>query len=119
MGREAMELAAGSERKRWRRHGERAWRGILEQHRRSGMSIEAFCAREGISRSSFGRWRARLGGVAQGTAAERVEAIGPGGDPRAVGFVDVGELRTDGVAAEPVEIRLELGGGIVVTIRRG
>lgn len=118
MGREAIELPAGGERKGRPRRGERAWRGILEQHRRSGMSIEAFCAREGLSRASFGRWRARLGRLAQDTAAESAEAI-PGGEPHAVGFVDVGALRTDGVAAEPVEIRLELGGGIVVTIRRG
>ena len=119
MSREAIELPAGGERKRQQRHGERGWRAILEQHRRSGMSIEAFCAREGLSRASFGRWRARLGGVARDTAIDRAEAIGPGGEPRAVGFVDVGVLRTDGVTVEPVEIRLELGGGIVVTIRRG
>jgi len=34
------------------------------------------------------------------------------------GFVDAGMLRMGGVS-EPVEMRLELGGGIVVTIRRG
>ena len=48
MGREGIELPAGGERKGRPRCGERAWRGMLEQHRRSGMSIEAFCAHEGL-----------------------------------------------------------------------
>ena len=97
-----------------------SWSGV--QYWRSYASIKRLATRadaEGLSRASFGRWRARLGGVARDTAIDRAEAIGPGGEPRAVGFVDVGVLRTDSVTAEPVEIRLELGGGIVVTIRRG
>jgi hypothetical protein len=33
------------------------WRLALEEHRRSGLTIRAFCSREGISEPSFYGWR--------------------------------------------------------------
>jgi len=106
--------------KAWQRHGEQAWRTLIERQRASGMSIQTFCEREGVSRSSFGRWRSLL--AKRATGAQRLEECTVGehaavAAPRS-GFVDAGMLRMGGVS-EPVEVRLELGGGIVVTIRRG
>lgn len=106
--------------KAWQRHGEETWRAMIERQRASGMSILAFCEREGVSRSSFGRWRSLL--ARRATGAQRLEECTVGeraavAGPRS-GFVDAGMLHMGGVS-EPVEMRLELGGGIVVTIRRG
>lgn len=39
---------------------ESAWRQRLQRHSTSGLSISAFCAREGVSCSSFQSWKRRL-----------------------------------------------------------
>lgn len=39
---------------------EAQWAELIEAHRRSGMTIEAFCRQERIGRSSFTRWRGQL-----------------------------------------------------------
>lgn len=39
---------------------ERAWQQRLRRHSTSGLSISAFCAREGISAASFYAWKRRL-----------------------------------------------------------
>ena len=120
MNEETGSVATEVKRKSWRRHPEQAWRAMIEGHRRSGMSIEAFCAREGVSRSSFGRWRSLIAARAGGASDEIVAADKSSAFDarRGGGFVDAGVLHA-GATNEPVEIRLELGGGLVVTIRRG
>lgn len=47
---------------------EAQWAELIEAHRRSGMTIEAFCRQERIGRSSFTRWRGQL---AANSAADR------------------------------------------------
>jgi hypothetical protein len=75
------------------------WREILARHGRSGLSIEAFCARESLSRSSFHRWRERLA----------VAGAVPGS------FV---ELTAPSVSApSPWTVELELPAGIVLRVR--
>lgn len=37
------------------------WRAVFERHARGGLSIAAFCRAEGISESSFYRWKRMLG----------------------------------------------------------
>lgn len=39
---------------------ERAWRQRLQRQASSGLSIPAFCAREGVSCASFHTWKRRL-----------------------------------------------------------
>ena len=39
---------------------ERAWRQRLQRQSTSGLSITAFCAREGVSSTSFHAWKRRL-----------------------------------------------------------
>ncbi len=39
---------------------ERSWRQRLQRQFASGLSIPAFCAREGVSSSSFHAWKRRL-----------------------------------------------------------
>ena len=78
------------------------WRGILSRFRRSGLSVEAFCARESLSQSSFRRWQARL------AAADRA--------PKPGSFVELG------VPAPPATpsswtVELELPDHTVLRIR--
>jgi hypothetical protein len=41
-------------------HLERTWRQRLQRQSSSGLSIPAFCAREGVSSASFRAWKRRL-----------------------------------------------------------
>jgi len=77
------------------------WRAIMARHEASGLAGEAFCAAEGIGSSAFWRWRRRL--------AEEDAQSGNGGPV----FV---ELSGTGAAAWDAE--LELGGGVVLRVRR-
>ncbi len=39
---------------------ERYWRGVIRKHRASGLSVSAFCRKDGLSACSFYRWRRKL-----------------------------------------------------------
>ena len=78
------------------------WRSIMARHEASGLSCEAFCAAEGIGRSAFWRWRRRLG-------AEDAARAGNGGPM----FVEL-----SGAGASAWDAELELGGGVVLRVRR-
>ncbi len=102
---------AGS--KRVRRNVEQ-WREILARQGQSELGVEQFCAQEGLSRSVFNRWRARLKAESQSAPAmNRARA------PRATGaFIEVGALASRSASAAATTIRLELGAGMVLTIQR-
>jgi putative transposase len=96
--------------------GEAVWRELLARFDRGDESVDAFCEREGLSKSTFNRWRSR--GITPraptAAAASRVT-------PTSAGFVDLGALRgsASGAEAGRLEITLELGGGITLRVVRG
>lgn len=100
---------------------EAAWRSRLLRHAQSGRTIAAFCRDESVSTASFHIWRAKLA-AASGNAANPAQ-------PAA--FIDLGAIaNTAGVTsiahppasaptpAAGIDIRIDLGGGIVLTITR-
>ena len=104
------------------------WRAEQQRQEKSGLSVTAFCRREGVAESTFYQRATRL------TSGKR-EACGLGAKPvtqERVRFIDAGPMviaapgeRVVGVqreaAGEPaagVEVRLELGGGLVLYVRR-
>lgn len=87
------------------------WGELMDRQRASGLSVTDYCQREGLSRSVFTRWRARLS--ARATRAVKRVAVGKA-RPAPASFVEVGEL-----IGAPCTLRLELGGGVVLTIERG
>jgi transposase-like protein len=101
------------------RRSEKTWRGIFARQRSSGMTVEEFCRAEGIGRSTFNRWQMRLhsrdslAGRARSAQADTVPP--PESGDR---FIDAGEMRVDNASAT-IEIRLDLGDGVLLTIRRG
>jgi hypothetical protein len=96
------------EQKRRRRLGAVAWRGLLTRQGQSGMPVEQFCRSEGVSAGSFYRWRTKLAGGA-GKAVVSVPA-----EPKSA-FVELGRMSE---ARGRVEVRLELGDGLVLTVVR-
>lgn len=100
--------------KRRRHLGEQAWRELFERFGAAKLGIEEFCRREGVCRSSFNRWRARL----QATTVRPAPAR-PRGDKQAAPFVDLGVLGASaGAAAGGIELRIELGGGVTLVLAR-
>ena len=100
---------------------EATWRDHLARHAASGKSIAAFCRDEAISAGNFYAWRSKLrDGVAERSLA-----------PPGATFIDLGAVssaipnESPGHALTPaplamsgIDIRIDLGGGVVLTIAR-
>ena len=103
-----------------RRLDEQSWRAVLVRFDGAAMTVEEFCRREGLTRSSFARWRSRLRTDPLRTPALAVAksaALAP-----KPSFVDLGLL---GAAASvpaaehaALDLRLELGGGLSLHLVR-
>jgi transposase-like protein len=87
---------------------ERYWRGVISKAARSGLSIRAFCAEEGVSTGQFYIWRRKL---KAGRQAKRSGARRSGGPTFA--------LVSDGAEGEPAGIELVLSGGRRLRISKG
>jgi hypothetical protein len=94
---------------------EAAWRSRLQRHVQSGKSVAAFCKDEAVSTASFHLWRSKL-----------AAADGRGAEPaRPVDFIDLGAIKNT-VGVTPTapasnsgfDVRIELGGGIILTITK-
>jgi len=97
-----------------RRVGAEVWRERVAKFADSGLTVRAFCAREGISIWSFNRWRSRLAGVdAASASAQR------NGATASDSFVALGTLSGPRSQPERFELRLDLGGGITLHLVRG
>jgi hypothetical protein len=98
---------------RRRRQDASAWREILSRYAQSGLTVEAFCRGEGIGVWSLYRWRSRLGAAAE---ADETVAVAPSHDKAPAGFIDLGALSSSN---SRFEVRLDLGGGVLLQLVRG
>ena len=99
-----------------KRRSESTWREIVGRQEQSGLSVQAFCEREGIKAVSLYGWRSRLRRGLQ-------EASAPSGGPRKARsekptgeFIDLGALSS---IPSRFEVRLDLGGGVLLHLIRG
>ena len=80
------------------------WQERLESFQSSGLDIDVFCLQEGISRSTFYRWKDRLkAGIPEEMLAEK-EARERAESAEGAAFVPIT------LKASPVEIELPNGG---------
>ena len=104
-----------------RRLDEASWRAVMQRFAASAASVGEFCTREGLSDSAFYRWRARLATDQTPSVVARSTSRSPApvATPSSSGFIDLGRL---GVpprdAGAGLELRLDLGGGVVLQIVR-
>lgn len=101
-----------------RRHlSAQAWREVFRRFEGSGDSVVGFCKREGLNTSSFHRWRQRLALTAKASTAPE-----PGGSTRqsaVASFIEMGSMAAASAAAGRLEVRLDLGAGLVLHVVRG
>lgn len=114
---EAFGGITGNQGNKRRRLNERAWRDLFKRFDGAGLTVEAFCKAEGLSPSSFNRWRSRL---PMRTGAAAATAVSASGDRQlAPSFVDLGLLGAAGTANPAgLKLRLDLGGGLSLTLVR-
>jgi len=99
---------------------EALWRERIARQEASGKTIAVFCLEEGVGKSTFSNWRRRVRAAEVAVAAQKPSAV-------AAAFLDLGGLKAMGShggdrvpyeSAGAFEVRLELGGGVVVHISR-
>jgi putative transposase len=106
---------------RTRRHlSAQAWREVFGRYDGSGESVTGFCKREGLHMSSFRRWRQRLAPMAPTPITTQP------GEPREAkrqapeaSFIEMGAMGAANDSTGRLELRLELGGGLVLQLVRG
>ena len=80
------------------------WQERLESYKASGLEIDVFCLKEGVSRSTFYRWKKQLeGGIPESMVAEKA-ARDRAESAEGAAFVPIS------LKASPVEIELPNGG---------
>ena len=99
------------------RRSESAWREIVERQVQSGLTVPEFGEREGIKTASLYGWRSRLREGSQSPAAPPAVPKRPKpSEFPSSGFIDLGSL---GTSSSRFEVRLELGGGVLLHLVRG
>jgi hypothetical protein len=88
-----------------------AWPAMVSRFAGSGMTPEAFSQQQRVSLASLKHWQAQLQQASPGKTTVMTSA-----QPPRAGFVDLGSLQ--GSEAR-VELRLDLGGGVLLTLSRG
>ena len=97
-----------------RRRSVETWGELVARQARSGLSVQAFCRQERLNTWTFYGWRSRLRGR---TARAETAAVGGSRETEpTAGFIDLGAL---GSSSPRCEIRVDLGGGVVLQVVRG
>jgi transposase-like protein len=98
---------------RVQRRSVETWRELVARHDRSGLSVQAFCRQERLNAWTFYGWRSRL---RKSAAVVEDRVVVREQNRETPGFIDLGAL--SGVSSR-CEIRLDLGGGVVLQVVRG
>lgn len=99
---------AGRRKGKWSRRSQNEWRSLLARYDGSGLGVAEFCRREAISAASFYRWRKPLSDGFSG---------GDGSDTTAA-FVDLGVLNSASSPRPRLDLKLELGEGLILHLVR-
>ncbi|MEI6181422.1 MAG: hypothetical protein WCP31_11755 [Chloroflexales bacterium] len=101
---------AGNIKGKGARRGKGEWRLLLAKFSASGLGVQGFCQSEGFSEASFYRWRAKL--------SEAVDCGDVVVRERAASFVDLGALNSGPSPRPRLDLKLDLGDGLVLHLVR-
>ena len=96
-----------------KRRSAQFWLAAVSRFAQSGLTEDAFCEREGLGVKLFHRWRSKRGRVVARTLTDKAS---PRIASASAGFVDLGSLKS---ASARLEMRLDLGGGVLLHVVRG
>lgn len=117
----AMKLTAKTSRQQRTAEG---WRAVLLEFKTSGLSVTEFCARQGLSKSCFYRWKSAVEAEHSGHDGLSQATLRPLAKNPIKGFLDLGAFASPSgpVAAAPtllqLDLRIDLGGGLVLRLGR-
>jgi putative transposase len=98
-----------------KRRSAETWRAMVARFAQSGLTEEVFCQGEDVSPKLFHRWRTKRVKATPRAVVERPTRVSQ--NPAATsGFVDLGSLKDSG---SKLEMRLDLGGGVLLHVVRG
>ncbi len=96
------------------RRSESAWREIATRQEQSGLTVQEFCERESLKAASLYGWRVRLrkaaGKSVRPEISQRARA-----EKTSQEFIDLGAI---GSGRGRFEVRLDLGGGVLLQLVR-
>jgi putative transposase len=95
------------------RRSESAWREIVARQEQSGLTVQEFCEREGLKAASLYGWRVRLRQQPAGKSASRPRARA---EKVSGEFIDLGAIDS---SRGRFQVRLDLGGGVLLHLVRG
>lgn len=90
---------------------EAQWRDCIARQKASGQTVAVFCREESISQATFYLWRKRLGVQSKPPKHHACPTV-------AKPFIDLGEMVHDKPTSSGWDIRLDLGGGLTLSIAR-
>ena len=100
---------------RTKRRSAEIWRAMVARFTQSGLTEEVFCQGEGVSPKLFHRWRTKRVRATRRAVVEKPTRVTPSAATTA-GFFDLGSLKDGG---SKLEMRLDLGGGVLLHVVRG
>ena len=86
------------------------WRGLFSRQTASGLTVAEFCRDERINANVFRRWRSQLNAANQRARPREAVSVA-----EAAPFIEIGALGSTG---SRFEVRLDLGGGMVLSLVR-
>ncbi len=98
-----------------KRRSAQAWRAMVARFAQSGLTEAAFCEGEGISGKLLHRWRTKRVKAMPRAPVDKPTPVAPS-PASSAGFVDLGSLKDSG---SKLEMRLDLGGGVMLHVVRG
>jgi hypothetical protein len=94
-----------------KRRSQREWEKIIRAQEESGMSASSYCQQESIGLASFYQWRRRLSKAVAGTESNELPET----------FISMGHIggnSEESADRDWVEITLDLGQGLRITLKR-
>jgi putative transposase len=98
-----------------KRRSAEAWRAMVARFAQSGLTEDVFCQGEGVSPNLFHRWRTKRVRATPRAVVDKPTRVAAS-PVLTSGFVDLGSLKDGG---SKLEMRLDLGGGVLLHVVRG
>ena len=98
-----------------KRRSAETWRAMVGRFAQSGLTEEAFCEGEGVSAKLFHRWRMKRGKAIPRAVVDKPARV-VSSPAATAALVELGSLKDGG---SKLEMRLDLGGGVLLHVVRG